>query len=239
MTRTTPYGTLEVLNLEEIFKRTCQALTAGAANKPRTIGLTGGSTPKAFYKWVIDNQALTAAQVGHCHWYTSDERHVPLESEDSNFGNAARMLLDPLNVESGHRFPWDTKKTPQEAAKALNEAWNDRYGAEKCFDVCFLGMGDDGHTASWFPGSPLMKANLTNNFTALAVPGKGDRLTITPAGLTRCTQVIIVVTGEAKADRLGRVINSHYTPHTQPVQLLKNCATQVSWWVDEAAASLL
>lgn len=236
-----PYGKLQILTLEAILKKTAQLLKElnQNASEPISIGLTGGSTPKAFYHWVVDNQILNAGDLAQCRWFTSDERYVPLDSEDSNMGNADRMLLGPLNIPAEHKYPWPTDFTPKEAAERFNQSWNQLFDAKQCFDVCFLGMGDDGHTASWFPGSPLVENTVEENFISVSVLGKGERFTVTPAGLNRCKRIVMTVTGKGKAERLKQVFEGEYDPLNQPVQLLKACADKVTWWVDEDAAGLL
>jgi len=202
-----------------------------------TIGLTGGSTPKAFYPWAVQNKALSGDLLQRAVWMTSDERCVPLASEESNFGNAERLLLEPLAVAGELRRPWAVDREPVEAAKLYNLWWNDRHGAESCFDVCFLGMGDDCHTASLFPGSSLVGAEIPDNFAAVDVPGKGWRLTITESGLSRCANIVITVTGEGKASAMQQVMEQPLQPRERPVQLLQKFSDKVTWLADEAAVA--
>jgi 6-phosphogluconolactonase len=168
---------------------------------------------------------------------TSDERHVPLASADSNFGNADRELFQPLGVSPAMTIPWPVEFPPLPCASAFNRTWNTRFGAKQGFDVCFLGMGDDGHTASLFPGCPLIGAGVPENFAAVEWPGRGWRLTITEAGLARCARVVVITNGVAKNAALKAILRGPYDPKHHPSQVHRAYAARVTWLVDEAAAA--
>jgi 6-phosphogluconolactonase len=247
--KTTDYGRLCIGEKEELFARAV-ALTAAqqarATSKNFTLALTGGSTPLEWYDWCVRTHAFPPALLAATHFTVSDERHVPLVSEESNFGHAMRRLLDPLAVPSGQRHPWPVRLSPSEAAEAYRRAWSALVGPGRAYDVCFLGMGDDAHTASIFPGSPLLsdvalslsngaKADVAELFVSLDT-SKGPRLTITPAGLRACDLIIIKTLGAAKAPALKRIFSGPYDPLKTPAQILKTCADRVVWLVDQAAA---
>jgi 6-phosphogluconolactonase len=162
---------------------------------------------------------------------------VPLTSDESNFGVADRGMLTPLKVDDALKFPFQTMLEPAAAAKAFNEHWLAQYGALQAFDLCLLGMGDDGHTASIFPGSELLGSTTNDLFAGVEVPGKGWRLTITKAGFAQCSEIVITVTGARKASVLKDVLEGEDGKY--PVQLLREHASKVTWLVDEEAASAL
>ena len=242
--KTTDYGRLCVGEIEDIFARAV-ALTAAqqarTTSKNFTLALTGGSTPLEWYDWCVRTHALPPALLAATHFTVSDERHVPLVSEESNFGHAMRRLLDPLAVPSERRHPWPVRLSPLEAAEAYRRAWAALAGPGRAYNVCFLGLGDDAHTASIFPGSPLLspesllKKDATELFVALDT-SKGPRLTITPAGLRACDLIIMKTHGAAKAPALKRIFSGPYDPLKAPAQILKTCAERVVWLVDKAAA---
>ncbi|HWZ95548.1 MAG TPA: 6-phosphogluconolactonase [Opitutaceae bacterium] len=256
--KTTDYGRLCVGEKEELFARAV-ALTAAqqarTASTVFTLALTGGLTPLEWYDWCVRTHALPPALLAAAHFTVSDERHVPLVSDESNFGHAARRLLDPLAVPSERRHPWPVRPSPLAAAEAYRRAWAALAGPGRAYDVCFLGLGDDAHTASIFPGSPLLSAaalslpkgpngakeealvekDAAELFVALDT-AKGPRLTITPAGLRACDLIIIKTHGEGKAPALKRIFSGPYDPLKAPAQILKTCADRVVWLVDKAAA---
>jgi len=233
----TQYGTFKIGPREELFRRLIERFSEAPSRAPEafTVGLTGGSTPKAFYQWCLENEALPRAVMEHVVWSVSDERAVSLDDPESNFGNARRLLLDPFGVPELQRFPWPVQFDPHSAALAFEMKWKERFGAGQAFDLCLLGMGDDGHTASLFPESPLLAIDTGSFFSPVEVPGKGWRFTITPLGLSACRNIVLMVTGRGKAERLRAVLED--PPGTYPVQIMANYSDRVEWLVDDAASA--
>ena len=126
-----------------------------------------------------------------------------------------------------------------EAAEAYRRTMLILAGPARAYDVCFLGMGDDCHTASLFPGTPLLADDGGLSFGGQEVPGKGWRLTITPTGLRQCGLIVVMTLGAGKAEALHRVMRGPYDPNNVPSQILKSWADRVVWLVDEAAAARL
>jgi 6-phosphogluconolactonase len=238
--KTTDYGRLIVGTREELFATAVELAVAQQAKHPRQAfswALTGGSTPQEWYRWCVANQSIPETVTQHTHFTVSDERVVPLHSDQSNFGNAERQLFAPLKVPAEHQHPWPVALLPGEAASTYAREWHGRSGADHAYDVCFLGMGDDGHTASIFPGSPLLSDGARRLFAAVEVPGKGWRLTITPTGLAACGLVVVMTLGASKAAMLKRVLTGPHEPAKTPVQILRASRHRVVWLADAAAAA--
>ena len=236
----TTCGRLIVDTKENHFARAAALLgeaQARATGPTFTVAFSGGSTPQDWYRWCVAQRALPATVVARAQFTVSDERHVPLTDGQSNFGSAARHLLDPLGVPAAQRHPWPVELAPAAAAIAYRETMRRLAGPGRAYDVCFLGMGDDAHTASLFPHTTLLAADGGECFAAQEVPGKGWRLTITAAGLRACGQIVMLTLGAAKAPALARVLCGPSDPLNVPSQILKNCADRVLWLVDEAAAA--
>lgn len=231
----TPAGTVRILSREEAFAELVRRLEARAAHGRFTVGLSGGSTPKAFYAWAAAGRRLSDAVLTLADWHVSDERCVPLTSDDSNFGHAVRGLLDPLGVPSARRFPWPVQLAPEEAAA--------RYVAARApgeaFDLCVLGLGDDAHIASLWPGCPLIGKSDGPPFAATEWPGRGWRLTITRSGIARCGEILVLVNGASKAQALRAVCEDAENPARFPGQLLRAIPDRVTWLADAEAASAL
>jgi 6-phosphogluconolactonase len=234
----TPAGTVRVLTREESFADLAARINALAARGSASVGLSGGSTPKAFYAWAVQTKALSAASIERIDWHVSDERCVPLASDDSNFGHAARGMLDALGISSAQRFSWPVELPPIEAAAAYEAAWAQR-SPTKAFDLCVLGLGDDSHVASLWPQCPLIGRQTGPRFTATEWPGRGWRLTITEAGLAQCGAIVVLVGGAAKAPALREIAHGNFTPSLHPGQVLRAHASRVTWLADQAAAALL
>ena len=235
----TDYGKVYILSQDQIFQHIVQIIEDLSAQetRPITVGLTGGSTPKEFYKWAVANHSFKPHLLNEITWMTSDERYLPLTSDDSNFGNADRLMLSPLGVLPHNKHPWKVNLPPQQAAEDYNKYFI--HDKDNCFDLCILGMGDDCHMASIFPNSPLIESNQSESFAAIDVPGKGIRLTIIPTGLKRSKQILMIVTGKGKSQALKAVLKDDYNANNKPAQLNKLWSEKVIWLVDHEAASEL
>lgn len=201
--------------------------------------LSGGSTTASFYRALVEPGCLPSELLERVVWTTSDERCVPLASPESNFGQAARGLLDPLGIPGDRRVPWPVDRAPREAALEFERLWAERMGPGRLFDICFLGMGDDSHTASLFPGSPLLQRPRDRAFAAVDVPGKGWRLTTTAEGILQSGLIVVMAVGPGKAKALRAVLTEAIDWLEHPIQLLAAAADRVHWLVDPAAAGVL
>ncbi len=243
----TVYGSVEVLKQEELFERLLQRLKACLESQEEPlIGLSGGSTPKAFYQWAMQNGKLRPELAQRGYWGVSDERRVPLDSQESNLGNAQRLFLNPLGVPSSRHLPFNAQLEPALASTHFIKAWQERFPVKHGFDLCFLGMGEDAHIASLFPGSPLLQNDegakvlqAQASFASIEVPGKGWRFSLTPYGLRACKEIIVIVCGASKAKALQSVFTEPYLPQHRPAQILRACAPFTTWLLDAAAASEL
>jgi 6-phosphogluconolactonase len=241
----TPFGLVHIFDRQsQIFEAAFSCITQSVElNSTRKelirVGLSGGSTPQAWYKWIIQSNMLTPELIERIIWTTSDERCVPLESPKSNFGNAMREFLNPSKVPTSRRFPWPIHLQPQAAANAFNRSWISHFGEGAGLDVCFLGLGDDGHTASLWPGCELLDIKAISDFASTNWPEKGWRLTITPEGLAKAKQIVVIVIGENKAQVLKDILKGPYDSKKYPAQILKTLAERVFWLTDREASHLI
>lgn len=171
------------------------------------IALSGGSTPRRLYQLMAEAD-LPWERI---HLFFGDERCVPPDHPDSNYRMVREALLDKTAGVTVHR--WEAELSPEEAADRYNALLQREFGSEwPLFDLIWLGMGDDGHTASLFPGSPALEradrpavANYVEKF-------KSHRLTLTFPALNRGREVVFLITGASKAEVLPDVLNTDRYP---------------------------
>ena len=203
------------------------------------VALAGGSTPKA-----MNALLASSPRRGHVAWdrvrfFFGDERTVPPDDAESNYRMTRESLFDPLGIPADHVFRMRGEDDPQAAAAAYAEVLVRELGARPRFDLLYLGMGPDGHTASIFPGTyagiddtKLVVANWVEAF-------KTWRITLTPHVINDATHVVITTGGSAKADALHAVLDGPYEPNKYPVQLVAPTDGELHWLIDEAAAAKL
>lgn len=223
------------------------AATAALAARPRfELALPGGSTPRALFTALASppHRALPWARVG---LWLGDERAVPPDHPDSNYGQLRELLLRPLGLATAacHRLRGEARELATAAAEA-EAALVTALGAPPALDLVVLGLGADGHTASWFPHSPAVHAALgrgaagppwicANPVDSPLCGGKTTRLTLTPAAVWCARRVLVVVAGADKAPALAQVLLGESEPARYPAQLLARVAEKVQWFIADNA----
>jgi 6-phosphogluconolactonase len=222
------------------------ARLAGDAVRERgsfAVALAGGSTPRRLYALLADEGAPFRARVpwGRTHAFFGDERHVPPDHPDSNFRMASEALLSRVAVAGVHRIPAELPD-PGAAAAAYEADLRDTFGLREGdppprLDLVLLGLGADGHTASLFPGNPV----LAERERWVAAPWVDrlatHRITLTLPLLRRARAVVFLVSGAEKAPALARVLAP---PPDAPILPAARVAREVEgsvlWLVDADAA---
>jgi 6-phosphogluconolactonase len=200
------------------------------------IALSGGSTPKALFQLLASITYVGRFDWSRIHLWWSDERYVPLDHPDSNYRMAREALINKINIPSTnvHPMPVDL---PEAAAAAQYEGDIVKWiGVAPAFDLILLGMGDDGHTASLFPGT-LAGIPADRLVIAHFVPKVGmQRITFTPKLINAAYHVAFLVSGKGKTAVLDRVLHGPYQPDMLPSQLVAPVAGEVTWLIDRDAA---
>ena len=187
---------------EALFLET--AKESVATNGRFVVVLSGGSTPlKMYAKLAAEHAGDPFWQDTHIFW--GDERFVPHDHPDSNYGAAKKALLDRVAVPPENIHPWPyLEGDPETAAAELGDTLQ-TFLNEALFDLTFLGLGDDAHTASLFPATgAVFDEGLT---TVARPPGKETRLSMTAGTLSRSRTVAFLVQGEGKRDALTRTLS--------------------------------
>ena len=220
-----------------------QAASASVAARGRfTLVLAGGGTPRATYMRLAAPPLAEQMPWERTLVFFGDERCVPPDHPESNYGMANETLLSKVPVPAKQVFRMRGElPDPEEAATAyartLTEVLALRRGALPRFDVVLLGMGVDGHTASLFPGSPaareVFRPVVAVHAAAASIP---QRLTLTLPPINAAAHVMFLVSGPEKAKTLKAILRDEAVP---PAGMVRPTDGALTWFVDRAAAALL
>jgi 6-phosphogluconolactonase len=202
-----------------------------------SLVLSGGSTPRTLYGFLASQFAkdIPWAQL-HIFW--GDERYVSLADPKSNYRMAKEALLDHVPCPPTNVHPMPTHLASPDAAARDYEATLRTFFADgrPCFDLVLLGLGPEGHTASLFPGSPVL-AESTRWVCAVSAPtDPPTRLTLTWPALTGASNIYVLVTGANKAQALRHVVGDAADERLYPAARIRLAEGAVIWWVDKEAA---
>jgi 6-phosphogluconolactonase len=184
---------------------------AQASNREFAVCLSGGSTPRLLYETLATSATASRFPWPRVHWFWGDERFVPHDDPESNYRMVHEALLSRVPIPAENIHPVPTQGLSPEQAAADYEATLKRYyGAGKLtpnrplFDVNLLGVGEDGHTASLFPGQPALQE--TQRWVVAVIGAKSNaRITLTYPALDSSRDVVFLVTGKAKRDVVARI----------------------------------
>jgi 6-phosphogluconolactonase len=205
-----------------------------------TVALSGGSTPKSLYSLLASAEFSARVPWGQSHFFWGDERSVPPDHPDSNYRMAFESLPSkvPVPKENIHRI--EAELEPEVAAAKYERTIRDFFrlsGAELArFDLILIGLGDDGHTASLFPGSEALNETTRLVVATYVEKLKSYRITLTLPVLNHAANIFFLVAGESKAAVLRDVLQRS---KDLPAQRIAPQNGRLVWFLDEAAASCL
>jgi len=242
---TRPFPQIEVLpDPQELARRVADWVLGIAVQKTGAIAiaLAGGATPRATYELMASADYRDRFPWQRMHWFWGDERYVPPDSPRSNFRMAREALLSRVPIPADNIHPVPTgDATPEGAALDYERTLRSFYGADRLdparplFDINLLGLGEDGHLASLFPGS---EALLENEHWVTWIEGvqQEPRITLTYPPLESCRYAAFIVAGAGKASVLARLVGTRAT--VSPASRFEPLGT-LHIFVDLAAASKL
>ena len=202
-----------------------------------SIALSGGSTPKTLFQLLASDSYSKRIDWKNWQIYFGDERCVPPVHPDSNFRMASEALLDHVPILPEHIHRMEGEIEPQEAAIEYGKLLKQNFG-DGGLDVILLGMGDDGHTASLFPHTAAL-GETGHRCVANYVEKLGVwRITMTAPFINRARQIIVMVSGAAKAKRIDQVLQGPSDPQTFPIQMIDPADGELLWLMDAAAAGM-
>ncbi len=211
---------------EEAGAKIAEALAEAASATEGRVSLVvaGGSTPGPVYRWLTEAGGVSWDRIDI---YFGDERCVPPEDPDSNYRMVRESLLEPAGITSERVHRMEAERTDRDAAAAeYAECLPDR------LDVLLLGMGEEGHTLSLFPGSPALRERVRLVVPVTTPKPPPDRLTLTPPAVERAKRIFVLARGDKKADAVARALDGPLDVDACPIQL----ARAGDWLLDPAAA---
>jgi 6-phosphogluconolactonase len=222
--------------LEETFPIIQEAVTKRGRF---AVALSGGHTPGKMYSlWAQTEQYRNKTPWDRVHLFWSDERCVPADDPRSNYRMARETLISQVPIPAQNVHPMPTNlSSPEECARAYETELLKFFGSEPpAFDVQLLGIGDEGHTASLFPGSPALGEKVRWVAAVRVAAEPPQRITLTPVVLNQGRNTFFLVAGEGKRAILSAIRDE---PASQPGQYPAariHPAREPVWFLDQAAA---
>ncbi len=202
--------------------------------------LSGGNTPKPIYQLLSSMPYREQIDWKKLHIFWGDERAVPFNDDRNNAKMAFETLLDHVSVPADQIHVMRTDIPPEQAAmeyeKILKEYFPLVQHSSFTFDLVLLGMGEDGHTLSLFPGTEVVHEEKAWTKAFFLKSQDMYRITLTKSIVNRSAKIAFLTTGDNKADALHEVIEGKYNPDLYPSQVIKSVNGELHWFVDSDAA---
>lgn len=242
-------GTQEVMicnDIQEMVRRAAVQFVemAGKAISERgffTVALSGGSTPEPFYRLLAAKDFREKIDWRKVHFFWGDERCVPPTHRESNYRMASDALFSKLDLpeENIHRIKGESGlAAATEYQEEIRRFFHLRSKELPVFDLILLGMGEDGHIASLFPGDPALKER-EKPVAAVPLEALLSRITLTPPVIQKARNIMVLVSGRRKAEPLWQGLKGTMPPEKAPVRLLHKAQGKVIWLADREAAGRL
>ena len=219
------------------------AMLAGKATEqhPFRVALSGGNTPRRVYELLATEEFKNKINWEFVHIFFGDERTVPPDDPASNYGMVEATLISHVPIPSGNVHPISGAGNAGENAGSYEKELKSYFAGSAWprFDLVLLGVGEDGHTASLFPGTAAISEKTAWVVANWVEQLKEFRITLTAPVLNSAAEIIFLVTGASKAARLAEVLNGPYKPESLPAQLIKPDEGELIWMIDKAAAAHL
>ncbi|MEO6722877.1 MAG: 6-phosphogluconolactonase [Ferruginibacter sp.] len=204
------------------------------------VALSGGSSPKKLYSLLTTSPYTERVDWDKVLFFFGDERYVPTTDPASNYLMAQKVLFEPLNIDMTKVFAVDTTLAPEAAAaQYMNDITRHFDDREPIFDLVLLGLGDNSHTASLFPYTPVLQEQKAGIKSVFLTDQQVYRITFTAPLINMAARVAFLVYGETKSDAVYNVLEGENDAENFPAQLVNSKAKSIEWFMDRAAAARL
>ena len=203
-----------------------------------TIALSGGSTPKKLYQLLASDKYKNQIHWERVHFFWGDERFVPFDDERNNAKMAYEELLDHVPVDKKNIHVMRTVGLEPEESVIEYEKILHQYFDSKThsFDLVLLGLGNDTHTLSLFPGYDVVTENKKWVSSLYLKEQQEYRITLTAPIVNNAARVAFLISGGDKAAALYHVLSSEHDPYLYPAQIIQPFNSELYWFYDEAAS---
>jgi len=210
-----------------------------AARGKFSVALSGGNSPKKLYE-LLASSHHDKIDWDKVYFFFGDERYVPQTDKDSNYLMVKRALFDPLYISPSNIFPVDTTLSPKGAAEKYQEEIEAFFDDEELsFDLILLGLGDNSHTASLFPFTPVLHDRTPGVKEVFLPDQQVYRITLNAPLINEARHIAFLVYGEAKAVAVHHVFEDDEDIEEHPAQLIEPIVGEIQWFLDKAAAAML
>jgi 6-phosphogluconolactonase len=207
------------------------------------VAMSGGSTPRRMYRVMATSPERDEIDWSNVDVFWGDERFVPHDHGDSNFRVCYDELLRVLPIPRERYHPVPTQLEPDAAAasyeQTVREVFDLEDGEVPEFDLMLLGIGDDGHTASLFPGTDALQERERLVVANYVPQQESMRITMTVPVIISARRIAVLVTGSNKAEAVGRALEGTYNLDETPSQILREARGEVIWLLDRFAGTNL
>lgn len=205
-----------------------------------TISLSGGNTPKGLYTLLAEAPYRDQIDWGKIHIFFGDERYVPFDDDRNNGKMAYETLLRHVPIPENQIHYFNTTFSPEQSAGEYSKILHNYFDSKPhTLDLVLLGMGDDGHTLSLFPGTAVIHENKKWVTAYFVEKLNMYRMTLTVPVVIQSSAVAFLAEGGKKAATLKEVIEGGYNPDKYPSQIIKPLNNNLHWFIDKAAAAQL
>ena len=240
-------------DLQDLFQTAANDFAQRAINAVNTKGifnvaLSGGNTPKYLFDILATKkQILKQIPWRNINFFLTDERYVPDNNPESNYDMMNKHLFSKIdiNTENIYKIPTDythPKDAAEDYTATLRKIFDINHNEFPKFDLVYLGLGEDAHTASLMPFSNALDIDYKNNqlVESLWVPKlRQYRITLTAPAINQAACIIFLVTGANKASAVRSILEGSFEPQRYPAQLIHCVHGKTIWYLDHAAAEKL